>query len=159
MVAARWHMAIYGVALAMALATRSWLPLMLVGLPRLYGSWHMVLTGLLQHMRRVGADCAVEVDGNAYSVPWRLIGERVRVTVGGETIRILHGRREVAVHTELKGRHGRIVDDRHLAGLVGTAERPIHRILTDTETSPPAAIASTLLRPLSEYEAAVGGGF
>ena len=110
-------------------------------------------------LRRVGADCAVEVDGNAYSVPWRLIGERVRVTVGGETIRILHGSREVAVHTELKGRHGRIVDDRHLAGLVGTAERPIHRILTDTETSPPAAIASTLLRPLSEYEAAVGGGF
>jgi hypothetical protein len=33
-------------------------------------------------VRRVGADCAVEVDGNAYSVPWRLIGERVRVTVG-----------------------------------------------------------------------------
>ena len=33
-------------------------------------------------LRRVGADCAVEVDGNAYSVPWRLIGERVRVTVG-----------------------------------------------------------------------------
>ena len=34
-------------------------------------------------LRRVGADCAIEVDGNAYSVPWRLIGERVRVTVGG----------------------------------------------------------------------------
>jgi hypothetical protein len=34
-------------------------------------------------LRRVGADCAIEVGGNAYSVPWRLIGERVRVTVGG----------------------------------------------------------------------------
>ncbi|WP_425463369.1 Mu transposase domain-containing protein [Methylobacterium terricola] len=32
-------------------------------------------------MRRVGADSAVAVDGNAYSVPWRLIGEAVRVTV------------------------------------------------------------------------------
>jgi hypothetical protein len=30
-------------------------------------------------LRRVGVDCAIEVDGNAYSVPWRLIGERVRV--------------------------------------------------------------------------------
>ena len=29
-------------------------------------------------LRRVGADCAIEVDGNAYSVPWRLICERVR---------------------------------------------------------------------------------
>ncbi|KAA0574673.1 hypothetical protein FZ983_27630 [Azospirillum sp. B21] len=27
-------------------------------------------------VRRVGTDCAVKVDGNAYSVPWRLIGER-----------------------------------------------------------------------------------
>jgi fatty acid desaturase len=31
------------------LALRSWLPLMLIGLPRLYGCWHMVLVGLLQH--------------------------------------------------------------------------------------------------------------
>ena len=37
-------------------------------------------------LRRVGADCAIEVDGNAYSVPWRLIGERVRVTVGGGSV-------------------------------------------------------------------------
>jgi transposase len=28
--------------------------------------------------RRVQADCCVQVDGNAYSVPWRLIGEGVR---------------------------------------------------------------------------------
>src|SRR5829696_9326905 len=27
--------------------------------------------------RKVQADCAIEVDGNAYSVPWRLIGEQV----------------------------------------------------------------------------------
>ncbi|WP_374207799.1 hypothetical protein [Bradyrhizobium sp. 190] len=27
-------------------------------------------------IRRVQADCAVEIDGNAYSVPWRLIGGR-----------------------------------------------------------------------------------
>ena len=48
--AARWHMAIYAATLVTALALRSWLPLMLIGLPRLYGSWHMVLTGLLQHI-------------------------------------------------------------------------------------------------------------
>jgi hypothetical protein len=29
-------------------------------------------------IRRVQTDCAVEIDGNAYSVPWRLIGETVR---------------------------------------------------------------------------------
>ena len=35
-------------------------------------------------------DCAIEVDGNAYSVPSGLIGERVRVTVGGSSVRMLH---------------------------------------------------------------------
>ena len=47
--AARVHLAIYAATVAVALWTGSWLPLMLVGLPRLYGSWHMVMTGLLQH--------------------------------------------------------------------------------------------------------------
>lgn len=30
--------------------------------------------------RIVQGDCSAEVDANAYSVPWRLVGERVRVT-------------------------------------------------------------------------------
>jgi fatty acid desaturase len=47
--AARIHMAIYAVTIVAAVATRSWLPLMLIGLPRIYGSWHMVMCGHLQH--------------------------------------------------------------------------------------------------------------
>jgi hypothetical protein len=31
-------------------------------------------------IRRVQSDCAIEIDGNAYSVPWRLISETVRTT-------------------------------------------------------------------------------
>ncbi len=46
---ARIWTAIYAATIALALALGSWLPLMLVGLPRLYGAWHHVLTGLLQH--------------------------------------------------------------------------------------------------------------
>ena len=37
------------------------------------------------------ADCAVEIDGNAYSVPWRLIGETVRATLMDGVVRIHHG--------------------------------------------------------------------
>jgi hypothetical protein len=108
-------------------------------------------------LRRVGADCAIEVDGNAYSVPWRLIGERVRVTVGSGSVRVLHAGREVAVHAELKGRHGRSTDDQHLAGIAGTPGRPIRLV---SQVDPPAPSApSALLRPLAEYEAAIGGGF
>ena len=46
---ARIWVAIYAATIALALATRSILPLMVIGLPRLYGAWHHVLTGLLQH--------------------------------------------------------------------------------------------------------------
>ena len=48
--------------------------------------------------RIVQGDCSVEVDASAYSVPWRLVGERVRVTVTAQTVRVFHGAREVAVH-------------------------------------------------------------
>lgn len=108
-------------------------------------------------LRRVGADCAIEVDGNAYSVPWRLIGERVRVTIGSGLVRVLHAGHEVAVHGELKGRHGRVTDDAHLAGVAGTKTQPI-RIRAEPDAIASAA-PSALLRPLAEYEAATGEGF
>ncbi|NML76460.1 fatty acid desaturase family protein [Rhizobium sp. S-51] len=47
--AARIWLAIYAATLFAAFAMGSILPLMLIGLPRLYGAWHHVMTGLLQH--------------------------------------------------------------------------------------------------------------
>jgi transposase len=108
-------------------------------------------------MRRVGADCAVAIDGNAYSVPWRLIGEQVRVIVGNEIVRVHHGGRQVAMHDELKGRHGRVVDDAHLAGLVGAREGPPS--VPPQPANDPQPVISALLRPLAEYEAVAGGSF
>lgn len=46
---ARISTAIYGATIALALGMGSILPLMVIGLPRLYGAWHHVMTGLLQH--------------------------------------------------------------------------------------------------------------
>ena len=47
--AARLHMAIYAATLLAALWWWTIIPLMLIGLPRIYGCWHMIMTGLLQH--------------------------------------------------------------------------------------------------------------
>ena len=108
-------------------------------------------------VRRVGADCAVEVDGNAYSAPWRLIGERVRVTVGAGQVRVLHAGRLAALHAELKGRRERAVDDAHLRGIAGAPGCPVRTAhVIDVGPPPPAP---SLLRPLAAYEAAIGGGF
>ena len=46
---ARVWLAIYVATIVLAIVTRSWIPIVLVGTPRLYGAWHMVLCGVLQH--------------------------------------------------------------------------------------------------------------
>ncbi len=46
---ARLFVAIHLAAVCLALLSWSLWPLMLIGGPRIYGTWHMVLTGLLQH--------------------------------------------------------------------------------------------------------------
>lgn len=107
-------------------------------------------------IRRVGSDCTVEVDGNAYSVPWRLIGESVGVTVTDAAVRIHHGGREVAVHAVLSGRRQRSVDPAHYAGVAGADGR---RTASLPAKEPVPPVPPTLLRPLGEYEALIGGGF
>jgi transposase len=103
-------------------------------------------------VRTVQADCTVEVDANSYSVPWRLIGERVAVTVAAGVVRIRHGANEVAAHPQAEGRRRRVVDRAHLAGVAaGGGARPLE---APVEAPPPS-----LLRPLADYQAVIGGGF
>lgn len=47
---ARIWLVIYAAVILLAIWAGSILPLMVVGLPRLYGAWHHVMTGLLQHL-------------------------------------------------------------------------------------------------------------
>ena len=102
-------------------------------------------------IRTVHADCAVTVDTNAYSVPWRLIGERVRVVVSGGRVRVHHGGEVVADHGVHEGRHGRIVERAHFEG-VNTGPRP-------ADAGDEATPEPELLRPLAEYAAVAGGRF
>lgn len=103
-------------------------------------------------IRVVAADCCVEVDTNTYSVPWRLLGERVRVAVTGGVVRVAHASSEVAVHALRHGRKERAVDPAHLEGILRGAS--VARL---TEVSTPES--PTLLRPLAEYEAVTGGAW
>ena len=101
-------------------------------------------------VRKVRPDCAIDLDTNSYSVPWRLVGETVVVLVLAGRVIVRHAGEVVADHPLCEGRRQWITDRAHLAGLVGagpTREAP-------ASTSPPA-----LLRPLAEYEAVAGGGW
>jgi Mu transposase, C-terminal domain len=101
-------------------------------------------------VRRVQADCCIELDTNSYSVPWRLMGESVQVAVAGGHVNIRHAGREVAAHVETDGRHQRVIEPSHFAGVVG-GPRPV--------SLPIPAVPTELLRPLCEYEQLIGGGF
>jgi hypothetical protein len=114
-------------------------------------------TAVRELRRKVQADCVIEVDGNAYSVPWRLIGESVRVTIGGRLLRVSHGAAEVAVHVRREGRRQRIVDPTHFRGVAGFGE-PVRQAPAAAPVATPAP-ESALLRPLAEYEQLVGGGW
>lgn len=46
---ARIWVLIYVATIIAAILFRSWIPVLLIGLPRLYGAWHMVICGWLQH--------------------------------------------------------------------------------------------------------------
>ena len=46
---ARISLAIYLATIGLAIWMQSILPLMVIGLPRMYGAWHHIMTGLLQH--------------------------------------------------------------------------------------------------------------
>jgi transposase len=114
--------------------------------------------GSLRELTRVvGNDCAIEIDTNSYSVPWRLIGEHVAVTVAAGQVRIRHGACEVAVHRLVEGRRQRVIDHAHLDGVAGrdgAVRRQAIEVPPVLHPSPPM-----LLRSLAEYEAATGGSF
>jgi len=108
---------------------------------------------LREFNRRVQSDACIEVDTNAYSVPWRLIGETVRVTVDAESVQVCHGIETIARHRRAHGQRQRCIDRSHLSGIVGA-----HVLGAKVDESDRPAAGTTvaspiraLLRPLSEY--------
>ncbi len=97
--------------------------------------------------RIVQADCCIELHRNWYSVPWRLIGETVRVVVHGATLTCYRGSEAVATHAVLDGVRQRATDPAHYAGC-----SPRTR-----DAAAPSPSPSSLLRPLAEYAALVDG--
>ncbi len=102
-------------------------------------------------VRRVHADLCVELETNHYSVPWRYIGEQVHLRAEGGELRILYAGKEIARHLLCAGRRQRVIEARHFDGVA----------VTRTQNLPLDSMARSsggeLLRPLSDYEALVGG--
>jgi hypothetical protein len=63
---------------------------------------------------RVDAGSTIHVGGNVYSVPSRLIGERVEVHVGAERLEVWYGARRVDELPRLRGRGKHRIEYRHV---------------------------------------------
>jgi transposase len=67
--------------------------------------------------RRVANDAFIDVDTVRYSVPHRLVRDRVEVALGETEVRIFHGTELVAVHRRSLEPHARVLDVSHYSGL------------------------------------------
>lgn len=113
--------------------------------------------------RRVQSDCTIELHRNWYSVPWRLLGETVRVVQHGARLTIYHGATVIAEHAVAAGVRVRRIEPAHLVGISGhtirgAAARVVPPVPVAPPTAPtvPVADGFSLLRPLAEYAAVVG---
>lgn len=110
--------------------------------------------------RRVHTDACIELDTNRYSVPWKLIGESVTVVVADRQVRVLYAGQEVACHAQNAGRRTSVIERGHLAGIVGAAFVAVTPAPRPGAAAPaPSAVPAELLRPLAEYETALGGAW
>jgi transposase len=111
--------------------------------------------------RRVHSDACIELDTNRYSVPWKFIGESVTVVVAERQVRVLYAGQEIACHAQNTDRRMTVIDRAHLVGIVGSnlvgaswlGGPSADHSITPIQTPVPAE----LLRPLAEYESALGG--
>jgi transposase len=103
-----------------------------------------------QRLRRVVAhDALVDVDTVRYSVPHRLVRDRVEVLVGESTVKIFHGTEVVATHRRSKEPHSTVVDPAHLDGLFKRKNND------DEEHSEHDGKLTELGRTLDDYAAVV----
>jgi transposase len=102
--------------------------------------------------RIVAEDYLVSVATNRYSVPYRLIGQRVEVQRRGDTVQIFHRDREVATHPLLLGSHQFRILPEHGPGAIARTTR--HRRSTRSgAASVSGALPEVEIRDLACYEA------
>lgn len=106
--------------------------------------------------RIVQSDACVEIDSNFYSVPWQLIKKEVMIHIQDKEIKIFDGDCEVACHGIRLGKRQRSIFPQHFTGVIGVNWREQESGKIE-KLSNRQALQGELLRPLSEYEAAIGG--
>ena len=96
--------------------------------------------------RRVANDAFIDVDTIRYSVPHRLVRDRVSVHLADTVVRIFHGQELVATHTRSFEPHSVVRDPAHFDGLWRSV---------DATTTTDAEQLAHLGRSLDDYAAVI----
>jgi len=105
--------------------------------------------------RIVAEDYLVSLATNRYSVPFRLIGQRVEVQRRSDTVHIFHRDREVATHPVLLGTHQFRILPEHGPGASARIARQRRSTWSDP-VSRPSALPEVEVRDLACYDALCG---
>lgn len=95
--------------------------------------------------RKVSGDSFVDIDTVRYSVPHRLVRDRVEVLVGEHSVQVFHAGARVAEHRRSCEPHARVVDPSHLDGLWRRPQTP--------PAAPTVSPLAALGRSLADYAA------
>ena len=106
--------------------------------------------------RIVAEDYLVSLDTNRYSVPFRLIGQRVEVQRRSDTVHIFYRDREVAIHPVLPGTHQFRILPEHGPGACARTSRQRRSTWSDSAMSP-GTLPEVEVRDLACYEALCSG--
>jgi hypothetical protein len=104
-------------------------------------------------VRVVSNDSFVDVDTNRYSVPWRLIGETLTVSVVNEAVHISFAGQDVATHPQCRDRHHFIRCPGHFEGIFR------EKLSSGDQKDGQDPCRPALLRSLTEYDDVIGGGW
>lgn len=105
--------------------------------------------------RIVAEDYLVSLATNRYSVPFRLIGQRVDVQRRGDTVHIFHRDREVATHPVLSGSHQFRILPEHGPGASARTARQRRSTVSEPALGA-ASLPEVEIRDLACYEALCG---
>jgi hypothetical protein len=105
--------------------------------------------------RIVAEDYLVSLATNRYSVPFRLIGQRVEVQRRGDTVRIFHRDQEVATHPVLPGTHQFRILPEHGPGASARTARQRRSTVSEPALGA-ASLPEVEIRDLARYEALCG---
>jgi len=102
--------------------------------------------------RMVADDYLVSFETNRYSVPCRLIGQRVEVQRRGDTVHIFHRDQEITTHAVLPGQHQFRIVPEHGPGAIARTTRQ-RRSTVSGVGSIPQPLPEVEVRDLACYEA------